>query len=205
MLAPFFTSHPGFSTFSQCKLRSVYFINKFCSHYYGNEYSDGDKLSEGFYYERRLEFCASLLEMMAALGWTYVWYTEYYQKYGRLHYPTSGRGWTFDDPDLTANITIILGSSLYLVYNCQINWNESIMKPNELYIVGDAVFFVNSIFYILAAMRDCGWFWWLPSWGRWVSIEETRERFYIESRDGNEDVSASYPLTTDTDSNHHSV
>ena len=149
--------------------------------FYGKEYHEDGSFSYGFYVERHLEFCASLIEVIASIGWVLVWYTEYQDKYGRNYYPTPGRGWTCDDPDLSANITIILASVLYLIYNCQINTDEGIEKTNNLYVLGDVVYLLNAVLYVLASLRDCGWFWFMPSWGRFLPIEEARQRFLIES------------------------
>ena len=37
---------------------------------------------------------------------------------------------------------------------------------NYLYTYGDIVYFLSAVFYVLGAMRDCGWFFWMPLAGR---------------------------------------
>ena len=119
--------------------------------------------------------------MLAAIGWCIIWYVEYQERFGRNYYPTPARGWTLDDPDMLANITIIISAMIYLIYNIQVNTNTSSEIHNYFYIYGDIFYFINSIFYTFAAMRECGWFWFMPAWGRWVSIEELQERYLIDS------------------------
>jgi hypothetical protein len=39
-------------------------------------------------------------------------------------------------------------------------------SSDELYQSGDIVYFINSIFYMIAALRDYGWCWFMPTFGR---------------------------------------
>eukprot|EP01041_Mallomonas_annulata_P001934 gene1934-3754_t len=76
---------------------------------YGKEHPDGhpELFTKQFFQIRILELISSIIEMIAAIGWCLTWYSEYLENYGRQPYPTPSRGWTFDDPDMLANITIL--------------------------------------------------------------------------------------------------
>mmetsp|Transcript_34267 Transcript_34267/g.34929 ORF Transcript_34267/g.34929 Transcript_34267/m.34929 type:complete len:349 (+) Transcript_34267:181-1227(+) len=144
---------------------------------YGKEYIRGkDLYSQDFYIIRYCELLASIIEMGASIGWCLVWYREYSKTYGALPTPTPGRGWTLEDPDMLANFTVLLGALLYLIYNCEVCRHYDSVQTNMLYVRGDEIYFLNSIFYLLAALRDCQWFWFMPSWGRLPCVREGRDR-----------------------------
>ena len=56
---------------------------------------------------------------------------------------------------------------MYIVYNAQITQNPAEYATNFLYENGDIVYFVGACYYMFAAMRDDGWFWFMPLAGRW--------------------------------------
>ena len=64
-------------------------------------------------YVHDLELAASLIEVIASLGWAYTWW---------LTYPRGpGRGWTLDDPDLWGILMIVIPSWTYLAYNVMVS------------------------------------------------------------------------------------
>lgn len=81
-------------------------------------------------------------------------------------------GWTLQDPDLWANVTIIVASVIYLTYNCQLLTSNDYAN-NILYRYGDILYFINSIFYVLAAVRDLGAFTWVPEL-QWLYFVQPR-------------------------------
>lgn len=142
---------------------------------YGHDYvSDDDDAgySSSFYFERKLEFTASIIEIFAAFGWIYSWHVEYLELIARVPGPIPGRGWTFDDPDLTANITIAIAAIIYFVYNLQLMLQYNLYETNKLYQLGDKVYLINAVIYCIAALRDCSWFWFLPRYGQYRTITE---------------------------------
>lgn len=160
---------------------------------YGNEYTsddDGAGYSSSFYLERQLEFWASLIEVFAAFGWIWSWHVEYIDLISRVPGPIPSKGWcvfhtrflfdiysfrccrTFDDPDLSANITIAAAAIVYFTYNCQVIRDYDAYETNKLYQLGDQLYLINSIFYFLAAMRDCGWFWFMPAFGQYRTVRD---------------------------------
>ena len=88
------------------------------------------------------------------------------ESYGSLESPTPARGWTFDDPDFHANWSILVGVTLYLTYEIQLYLNPSVYSTNYFYETADEIYVCNAIFYMFGALRDLGWFWFMPSFGR---------------------------------------
>ena len=88
------------------------------------------------------------------------------ESFGSLESPTPARGWTFDDPDFHANWSILVGVTLYLTYEIQLYLNPSAYYTNYLYEKADEIYVFNAIFYMFGALRDFGWFWFMPSFGR---------------------------------------
>jgi len=107
---------------------------------------------------QNIEITASLVAMCAAFGWTFTWYLTYRR--------IPGRGWTLDDPDIWAMLTILLGDVMYIIYNAQIISDRSTYGSNYLYVAADWVFVVNSWCYMACALRDAGWFFLMPVGGR---------------------------------------
>jgi hypothetical protein len=91
------------------------------------------------------------------------------ESYGRLDEPTAARGWTFDDPDFSANLSIIVCVILYLVYEMQVYLSASSYETNYLYARADSLYLLNSILFLCGSLRDLGWFWFMPSFGRFKS------------------------------------
>jgi len=80
---------------------------------------------------------------------------------------TLGRGFTLDDPDVIAFTSTMVGAVLYVVYNIQINMHPEEYDTNSIYTYGDIMYFVGACFYVLAALRDDHWFWFLPMGGQY--------------------------------------
>jgi len=71
---------------------------------------------------------------------------------------------------------------VYVVYNVQITrtqnegWQGVHSDPlhyanNKLFVAADVCYFVGAVLYLLAAMRDCDCFFWLPTKGGVTEIE----------------------------------
>jgi hypothetical protein len=98
----------------------------------------------------RIETASSFIEVLAAVGWTVVWW--------KTHARGRGRGLTVDDPDFWGNVFIVVPSVIYFVYNVQNLKDPEGYGTNYLFTKGDTLYFVGSLFYILCALRDDGWF-----------------------------------------------
>jgi len=107
---------------------------------------------------QNIEMTASVLAMIAAIGWTITWWLTYRR--------VPGRGWTLDDPDVWALSTILVGDIMYIIYNSEIINNRTTYGSNTLYATADWVFLVNSFCYLACSLRDAGWFYFLPTAGR---------------------------------------
>jgi hypothetical protein len=79
---------------------------------------------------------------------------------------------TLDDPDISANGTIIAASIVYFIYNCQVLNDSDQYETNMLFKLGDKLYLANAVFYVTAAMRDCGFFWFMPVFGEYKTIAE---------------------------------
>lgn len=108
-----------------------------------------------------IETSAAIVELFACVGWAITWHVTYVR--------TPGRGYTLDDPDVWALITIFTGAIIYVVYNLQILAHPSSYGKNELYFWGDVFYAMNGVLYLLAGLRDDGWFWWMPLAGSFSS------------------------------------
>ena len=93
---------------------------------------------------------------------------------------TLGRGFTLDDPDTIAWLSTTTGSTIYFIYNIQINMHPEQYGTNLWYKYADIIYFVGACYYIFATMRDENWFWFLPFAGQYrvapgkIEIETTR-------------------------------
>lgn len=123
---------------------------------YGNE--DGTYLDDTTFKVHHLETAAATIEIFAAFGWCFTWW---------LTYPRGvpGRGWTLDDPDIWANVFIVVPSIFYVAYNVQILNDPASYCCNTLYSTGDILYAAGAFFYLFASMRDDGYFACLPAAG----------------------------------------
>lgn len=153
----------------------LYLITAFLYPYeYGNENKDGEKDDDDenytslFILVRYLELFASLIEVIAAFGWNYQWYAVYIEEYSTSKETTIGRGFTLDDPDLWANLTIDIGALYYFYYNVNLfQMQFQNYETSYLFMTGDLFYFINSVLYTIASLRDCDVFWYLPTAGIW--------------------------------------
>ena len=106
-----------------------------------------------------IETASSLIEVFAAVGWCVVWAYTYI--------PGPGRGYTLDDPDFTGNVLILVPSIIYFVYNVQNLTAPGSYASNNLYEVGDTLYFAGAVFFMCSALRDDGWF---PSFYTWPPL-----------------------------------
>lgn len=136
---------------------------------------DGLGFSSQYYLIRKLELAAAVIEVVAAPLWVWAWYTNYRDSYECDDKPTAARGWTSDDPDFHANWSIIACTVIYLAYEIQVYVDKASFTTNYLYVSADILYMVNAIFYMLGYLRDLGWLWFMPAWGRvdasWKEVE----------------------------------
>jgi len=102
----------------------------------------------------KTELAASIVELLASIGW--LW--SFYQTYIRV----PGRGFTLDDPDLIGSLFTFIPSIIYLVYYIQINLDPSQYGTNYLYVQGDILYMVGALGYFLGAWRDAGGTFFMP-------------------------------------------
>jgi hypothetical protein len=120
--------------------------------------ADGTYLDDVTFTIHHYETAAAAIELVAAVGWVTTWWLTFPRK-------TVGRGWTLDDPDVWANAGIVLPSVLYVVYNAQILADPLSYATNTLYVTGNAGYAAGAVFYLVAALRDDGYFRCLPTGG----------------------------------------
>lgn len=75
-------------------------------------------------------------------------------------------------------MTTLVGAFLYFTYNVRVHyfpeeyWIENSFAYS-LYQYGDILYFIGSVFYVIDAFRDDGWFFFMPAAGRpgWEFVE----------------------------------
>lgn len=121
-----------------------------------------------------LETVACCVELVAAFGWLYTWQKTYPR--------VRGHGLTLDDPELWAGVSVIIAAVVYVIYNVQILMGEPMdYATNILFKRADDIYLINSVFYVLATLREIGWFFWLPESGVWSDSEAQLDRPLIAS------------------------
>ena len=120
-----------------------------------------------------IETSAAIAELLACVGWAITWHLTYVR--------VPGRGYTLDDPDIWALLTIFTGAIIYVVYNVQILAHPSWYGKNEMYFWGDVFYAMNGVLYLLAGLRDDGWFWWMPLAGSFSSFSSASSSFVSSS------------------------
>ena len=91
----------------------------------------------------------------------------------------------FLDPDIWANVTILVGASYYMAYNALL-FRENYENYDTLYIFvdGDYWYFANSMVYLLGcSLRDSGLYFFLPTGGIWPKYTDADELSQIENED----------------------
>ena len=135
-------------------LEAVLYV--FSSTLYGHLYTSTGYSPE-FYVCRRLEMVASLLEVVASVGWVAVWYTMFREKFGANLLSVPGRGLNLLDPEFHANWSLIVGAGLYVWYNVRVSRVPDDYEVDSLYVYADAVYVFNAAMYMLSTLRDYGW------------------------------------------------
>jgi len=110
------------------------------------------------YYVGKIETTAAVVEMCAAFGWATTWFITFRR--------IPGRGLTLDDPDSWAAASIVICASIYVVYNAQVQLDPSLYGSYYLYVDADYLYLANALVYLLASLRDVGWFWFMPIAGK---------------------------------------
>jgi hypothetical protein len=124
----------------------------------------------------KIELAAALIELLACFMWCTVWWFTFPR--GR------GRGITLDDPEFIALVLLTIPSFFYVAYNSLVNQdlaNVGNGKLDQLYNVADWIYWAGSLFYVLAALRDDGWF---PSFWIWGAIAENAGLLPEKSEEG---------------------
>ena len=102
----------------------------------------------------REELVAALVELLASFVWFWSWLATYAR--------APGRGLTLWDLDCHSSILLVVGSTIYTVYNMQIMRQPESYGSNTLFKSADILYFVGAVLYLLASLRDCGVFEGLP-------------------------------------------
>jgi len=122
-----------------------------------------------------LETCAAFVELFACVGWAISWHASYERG--------PGRGYTLEDPDVWALLTIFAAAVIYVIYNLQIIAQPSWYGTDYLYFWGDVFYAINGALYLIAGLRDDGWFWWMPLVRSLrLPIADTQATYTTESR-----------------------
>jgi hypothetical protein len=122
-------------------------------------YGDASENCEDFYCDKYLnlhhfELAAAIIETFAAFGWCWSWWVT--------HRRGPGRGLTLWDPDLHSSILLVVPSIIYIVYNARVMANPNDYGTDYLYVKADVIYVVNAGLYVIGAMRDAGFWWWVP-------------------------------------------
>jgi len=115
-------------------------------------YADAD--CAGYHRLHRLELAAAVISLLASVFWAWSWWYTFQRG--------PGRGLSVYDPDLYSTLLLLVPSVMYVVYNAQIIADPTTYGDNFLYKKADAVYFVGAVLYLVAALRDCGVFFFLP-------------------------------------------
>jgi hypothetical protein len=129
---------------------------------YPYQFSPEGEKTEWFDCVQRIEFIAINIEFLAAILWLWQWFEDYRRDLRKDAMSCFGRGFTFDDPDLWANITLVIAAFYYLQYSTTVYFDRSKYDTCLIYEQADTFYFINSVFYIICSARDCGVFWFLP-------------------------------------------
>ena len=132
----------------------------FSSTLYGRLYTSNDDqagYTPEYYVCRRLEMIASALEVFASVGWIFVWYRMFTDKFGPSLTAVPYRGLSLWDPDFHASWSLVLAAGLYVLYNIKVSRIPGDYEIDRLYLLADGVYVFNSICYMLSTLRDYGW------------------------------------------------
>jgi len=119
---------------------------------------------------RLLEIVAGSVELIATFGWNIQWYLDYMQDLLLNPIACVGRGFTLDDPDSWANVTLVIAASFYFRYNMVVLFNGSVYEKCTIYEQGDLWYAINSVCYLLCSLRDSELFWFMPTNGKLIDL-----------------------------------
>lgn len=105
-----------------------------------------------------IEVTAAGIEVLAAIGWFVTWRMTFDRR-------AKGRGWSVFDLDLWANAFTLVPSLVYAAFAGRVWHSPERAQWDTLYEAGDVLYAMGAAFYLLAALRDEGWFEWFP-WPR---------------------------------------
>lgn len=97
------------------------------------------------------------------------------------------------DTDVWGIISLAIATCYYFQYNLIMYYDANDTSHASLYLYGDYWYVVNAFIYILCAMRDNEFFWFMPYNGRpHGCLEAARSHYFSSGNDGGE------PLLTNT-------
>jgi hypothetical protein len=154
------------------------------------EYDEFGNTTEIFVQVRRIELFLSVLEILTAVGYVCQWYLEFRKDLILHPDKCRTRGCTLDDPDMWANITLIIAAIYYFAYNVIVCIDGfRYYDTSTLYFQGDLWYLVNSICYLLCSLRDWDVFWFMPTGGQFPNYNLLASE-YVRSMDEMESQSA---------------
>ena len=150
-------------------------------------YSDDDLFyyyykpkTEEFKACRYIELVACIIFTLSAFGWIYSWYRLFTENFGPVLLNTSAsRGISILDPEWHCNWTLVAASIVYLYWGIDTAYKFSHFSTDSLYMIGNILYLLNGIFYVIAAFRDYGWFFQLPDW----TISDYISYYIFKSKD----------------------
>lgn len=123
------------------------------------------------------ETSAASVECFASLLWCYSWYFVF--NIDIMPYQLNLKDkviWALFDPELYSAILLVIGSIVYIVYYLQVDEYPNHYDTNMLWEVGDVIYFIGAVLYLISSMKLCGCFYfvtWLPGWlDDWQEIDE---------------------------------
>ena len=146
---------------------------------YAYEYTPAGDQTDVYFFTRKLELFAGLMDLVACFGWIYQWYHEFVTDLAHSPHCTVGRGFTLDDPDVWANLTLLMGAGYYVHYNFSVYTDPSQYETNYMYVLGDFWYLINSVIYLVCSMRDAECFWFMPCNGRLQDYVEMARQHYF--------------------------
>jgi hypothetical protein len=93
---------------------------------------------------------------------------------------TIGRGFTLNDSDTMAYLTLVTSTLMYFVYNIQMNVYPERYESNKLDSYANIIGFISSVCYIFGTLRDINCCWFLPLAGQY---DVATGRILVETKD----------------------
>jgi hypothetical protein len=158
---------------------AFYLGTGFCAPY---EYDADGEITDIFVQVRRIELFLSVLEVIATVGWLLQWYIEFRKDLVCRPQLCKGRGFTLDDPDCWANISLVIAAGYYFVYNIVIYKDYAFFESSTLYYQGDLWYLANAVCYVICSLRDCDFFWFMPLAGHFPDFEQMANELELEKQ-----------------------